>query len=412
MPSQVNSSRQRLLKAAFDLFISQGITKTTTKQIAELAQVNEVTLFRHFGSKHGLFLALIEETVLLNQLEDTLTRQVNPHSSFKQVIEDYTLSALELLERAPDLISSLIGEVREYPSEHRQTIGHLFSQVNRGVAECLERAIARENLQVKISSTKLVSLLNSILLGYTVIELTSEFHQLWPNREDFLESLVIVILEGTVSSLPELTTDADYPLKSLEVEKEIVRDLPAILVHKILQKAKKLGLQDYALVYLLFATGLSPEELSSLERSHVITDTQGQLLQIPRGNRRQVPINQWVLGKRYGSARNNPLTQWLKGRKENKPALFINREGCPLSATDLRQRWQESVEGLLTPEGQIPIIEQAQQTWCVEMLIKGISVENLSILTGWDWHQLKPYVDRAKAKAALKQALELDSGRP
>jgi len=49
-------TRQRLIQAV-PLFAAQGMTETTTREIAEL-EVN-VTLFRHFGNKHNLFLAVI-----------------------------------------------------------------------------------------------------------------------------------------------------------------------------------------------------------------------------------------------------------------------------------------------------------------------------------------------------------------
>ena len=58
------SSRARLINAALELFTSQGVTETTTRQIAELAQVNEVTLFRQFGNKQGLLLAVIEDSAV------------------------------------------------------------------------------------------------------------------------------------------------------------------------------------------------------------------------------------------------------------------------------------------------------------------------------------------------------------
>ena len=41
-------TRQRIVNTALELFASKGITETTTRQIADFAQVNEVTLFRHF----------------------------------------------------------------------------------------------------------------------------------------------------------------------------------------------------------------------------------------------------------------------------------------------------------------------------------------------------------------------------
>ncbi|HEY9875305.1 MAG TPA: hypothetical protein V6D12_17875, partial [Candidatus Obscuribacterales bacterium] len=69
---------------------------------------------------------------------------------------------------------------------------------------------------------------------------------------------------------------------------------------------------------------------------------------------------------------------------------------------------QEIVAEILTPLGHPPAIEQAQQTWCVEMLMRGMNLEGLSILTGYNQEQLQPYVLRAQEKAALEQAIRLD----
>jgi AcrR family transcriptional regulator len=53
-------TRQRIIAAAMRLFGRQGYSQTTTRQIAADAGVNEVTLFRHFGSKKGLLEVCIE----------------------------------------------------------------------------------------------------------------------------------------------------------------------------------------------------------------------------------------------------------------------------------------------------------------------------------------------------------------
>lgn len=52
-----NDARQRLLKAALEEFIQSGYKGASTRAITERAGVNEVTLFRHFGSKQGLLKA-------------------------------------------------------------------------------------------------------------------------------------------------------------------------------------------------------------------------------------------------------------------------------------------------------------------------------------------------------------------
>jgi AcrR family transcriptional regulator len=51
--------RARLLKAAHELFTEMGYRATTTKEIAVRADVAELTLFRHFGSKVEVFEASI-----------------------------------------------------------------------------------------------------------------------------------------------------------------------------------------------------------------------------------------------------------------------------------------------------------------------------------------------------------------
>ena len=52
--------RERLLKAARELFVANGFEKTTTKQIVERSGVSEGILYHQFGSKFGIFRALTE----------------------------------------------------------------------------------------------------------------------------------------------------------------------------------------------------------------------------------------------------------------------------------------------------------------------------------------------------------------
>jgi AcrR family transcriptional regulator len=386
-----------LINAAIELFATQGVIDTTTKAVAELAQVNEVTLFRHFGNKHGLLLAVISESAVFQELSETLRQQAQQTHGISQAIQWYAGDRLAAIAQFPELVLSVLGEARQYPVENRRIIGKYINQISHDVAEYLATVMQREHLRSQLPVEKLASLLNYILLGYAIIELATEANEL-NDREEFLNDLVRLFLGKNIVST-DLTETT--PTENLA-------DLPANLVHTILQQAKKSGLRDYALIYVLFAAGLSPVNIIHLERSHQISDPHQHVLQITQGSARQVPVNQWIMGKRYGSYTRNPLTQWLKSRKDDCSALFVNDSGMPITEQEIAARWQELTEGLLTPEGKEPAIEQAQQTWCVEMLVKGISIEDLHILTGWSLTKLQPYARRAKEKLALEQALRLD----
>lgn len=409
MSAQRNPTRQRLIHAALELFAVQGVTDTTTRQIAEMAEVNEVTLFRHFGNKHGLLLAVIEDAGVFAHLGQTLIRQANQTSSIYQALKEYATACLAAMDQVPAVVRSVVGEAGQYPAKNREAIGRGFTQANRYVAKYFETVIKRGQLNTHLPAEKLASLLNGMLLGYAVIEFTSEFHQLWQDRDDFLENLVTLFLQGAVSPSSDISPAFSglAPFEPVAIA-EKVADLPAPLVHAILQHAKKLGLQEHAIVYVLFGAGLSAVELCQLERSHHMSDPHQQSLQITQGAIRQVPLNQWIIGKRYGSYTRNPLTQWLRSRKDTQPAMFLNQSGQPLSESELLQVWRAISKDLLTPDGQPPAIGQTQQTWCVEMLMRGMILADLRLLTGWDAVRLQPYADRAREKAALEQAIRLD----
>src|SRR4028118_922088 len=211
-----SSTRQRLINAALELFTSQGVTETTTRQIAELAQVNEVTLFRQFGNKQGLLLAVIEDSAVFTHLGESLKEQVNQTSDLAEALKNYASDSLHTLEEIPELLRSVVGEAGQYTVENRRALGRGITQANRDAARYLAAAIEREQLQLRLPTEKLASLLNAMLFGYLVIELTSEFHELWDNREDFLESLVALLLHGGVSA-EELKED-ELQLRRLQVE--------------------------------------------------------------------------------------------------------------------------------------------------------------------------------------------------
>ena len=58
MPKVIDETK--IFSAALDILVSHGYEGATTQKIADIAGVNEVTLFRKYGSKAGLFEKVIE----------------------------------------------------------------------------------------------------------------------------------------------------------------------------------------------------------------------------------------------------------------------------------------------------------------------------------------------------------------
>ena len=387
------TTHQRLIQSAIRLFLAQGVTETTTRQIAELAAVNEVTLFRNFGNKNGLLLAVIEDPELWKWLGTALAARSQPVQTSEQALRNYAQDYLQALAQTPEFVRSMIGEAGKFPPELRRAMTVAMTQINRYTTQYLATVLSSAQ-----PSAPIVSLLNELLLGYAILEFSRESPE--ADRELFLTHLVNLFS-------PALEQPQKLASQSIEptVLASTVDDLPAPLVHPLLQQAKKAGIQDHAIAYTMFAAGLSLAETVSLRRSHLIATTELSVLQV---RDRQVPLNQWVVGQRYGSRSRNPLTQWLRTRKDDQSAMFLGETGQPLLPIELRLRWQTWTEELVTPTGEPPTIEQAPQTWCVDLLTKGVSLEDLSILSGKSLAQLRPYLRRVREKVALEQALRLD----
>ncbi|MEZ4661233.1 MAG: TetR/AcrR family transcriptional regulator [Caldilineaceae bacterium] len=114
MPKMIDETQ--IYAAAINIFMSLGYDGATTKEIADIAGVNEVTLFRKFGSKAGLF-----ERAIAHQLADTpLNRLVytgNLEADMLAIVEAYVetnatygdIIAIILIElpRNPDLQGAL-----------------------------------------------------------------------------------------------------------------------------------------------------------------------------------------------------------------------------------------------------------------------------------------------------------------
>ena len=409
MSTPRKSTKARLIEAALDLFAERGVTETTTKAVAERARVNEVTLFRNFGNKYRLLLAVIEDSAVFAKLVHALVEQANAEDSVAGFLQEYVRETLSTLNKAPDLIRSIVGEAGNYPQENRQALGKGLSEANRYVAEYLEQAIAQEARSSDLSAEQIVNLLNFLLVGYFVVNSTTEGYIDWDEQDDFLDSLATLFLQGafTPSSTPRVDETS-----IVKVEPHEIADLPASLVRSLFRKAKKTGRQEYALVYVLFGAGLTLGEVLRLERSHSIVEPQQHILQINYGAERQVPLNHWVMGFRYGNNSINPLIQWLRTRKDEQKAIFINDAGEAISEMELQTMWQNLTAELQTPQGEPPVISQARQTWCIEMLMRGIKLEDLSILSGMAIEQLQQYAQRAKNKAALESAARLDRKKP
>jgi AcrR family transcriptional regulator len=108
MPKVIDETK--IFAAALDTLVSHGYEGATTQKIAHVAGVNEVTLFRKYRNKAGLF-----ERVIEHQLSDTplkgLVYTGDLEVDLLAIVEAY----LETNEVHGDIIPIILIELPRYP---------------------------------------------------------------------------------------------------------------------------------------------------------------------------------------------------------------------------------------------------------------------------------------------------------
>ncbi|EML6324551.1 MULTISPECIES: TetR/AcrR family transcriptional regulator [Bacillus cereus group] len=124
--NEMTNTSERIIEAFLELFRTYGYKGTTTRSIAELAGVNEVTIFRNFGSKKKIMEKSVEflsrNIVLKKLMHEEMTW--NLEHDLLLIAEGYH----RYIEKMKDLILISFREAGMFP-ELNETIALIPKQL-------------------------------------------------------------------------------------------------------------------------------------------------------------------------------------------------------------------------------------------------------------------------------------------
>jgi AcrR family transcriptional regulator len=143
-----NSTEDRIVEAAVQLFSRQGFNGSSTSEIARLAGVSEVTVFRHFHRKKDLFWAAIESRLrrlrISKELLGRLAVDENPRTALPGIIA----LLVETVRYQPETIRLLYVSLFEldHGSERvlRKHLSILFEPVREYLTRCASKGLIRD----------------------------------------------------------------------------------------------------------------------------------------------------------------------------------------------------------------------------------------------------------------------------
>lgn len=160
--------RDQLLDAAARLYAEAGYRGATTRRIAMQAGVNEITLFRHFGSKD----ALMREAIM--RAGATPAHQVLPEvpRDPQRELRDWATGHIAQLRERRSLIRTCMGEIEEHPgifSAHNSPPALAAAALSRYLRRLREVGMAKAPFDETAASAMLIGALFADAMGRDIM---------------------------------------------------------------------------------------------------------------------------------------------------------------------------------------------------------------------------------------------------
>lgn len=160
--------REKILKAAARVYAEVGFRGATTRRIAQEAGVNEITLFRQFGSKA----VLLHEAIHREGLFPPPPVLPDAPGDARQDLLAWALAHYDDLVAKRSLIRTCFGECEEHPSilpPADNTARRSGEALARYLGRLQERGLVRQDVDLHAASAMLTGVLFADAMGRDII---------------------------------------------------------------------------------------------------------------------------------------------------------------------------------------------------------------------------------------------------
>jgi AcrR family transcriptional regulator len=135
----------RILAAARRIFTRDGYVGATTRSIAKEARVNEVTLFRKFGTKENIMRAVVDWTLDsgLQSIDSLFSPEADTHEKLSRSLSELgrRIDRTMRQRRSTDAMILLYTEGRRAPG-HVKLMSQIWEHVDLRLQEYFEKQIS------------------------------------------------------------------------------------------------------------------------------------------------------------------------------------------------------------------------------------------------------------------------------
>ncbi|MCX9084784.1 MAG: TetR/AcrR family transcriptional regulator [Candidatus Methanoperedens sp.] len=193
----MDETEQKILNAAIKVFASEGYGGATTQRIAEVAGVNEVTLFRKFQSKENILRAVITRNreIILKILDSVL--QIEKEEDIETSLRTLGRGLLKVMRERVNIMVILIAEGRRNP-EVAVILESVIKMVVARISEYFEYQMKNGKMRIINSRTAALTFLSYICHMSQLRGVISE--DILGNDEEEFDGFVDIFIKGILNA--------------------------------------------------------------------------------------------------------------------------------------------------------------------------------------------------------------------
>ncbi|GAA0361303.1 TetR/AcrR family transcriptional regulator [Bacillus horti] len=183
--TQSFNTRGKILQATLSLIKKKGFRGVTTKEIAHHANINEVTIFRHFGNKMNILNTIIEEYSYIPSFKKVLHEEIV--WNLKEDLQAITKLYFTFFKKNGDVIKIAYKELGNFPElDNRITV--IPSQLKELLVRYFDKMQELNKIK-KCDSNAMATAFISMNFGY-LVSMVIHNHDFDVNEEKFIDDSI------------------------------------------------------------------------------------------------------------------------------------------------------------------------------------------------------------------------------
>jgi AcrR family transcriptional regulator len=192
---RIDRRRAEILASAARLFAERGFANTTTREIAESADVAEGTLYNYFANKREILLAIAHETEAPMEAAVMATEHIRDRNAVLALVE----RALDVQESQVHFWRSLLAEAWVDDAILQQFVAIRLAQTHRRLTAFIAERVADRSLRAVDPS-----LTAQLIMGMFVAVIAPEVRGIKgtrtpEERRALAEAIVDLLLDGILA---------------------------------------------------------------------------------------------------------------------------------------------------------------------------------------------------------------------